>query len=60
MCVKALQGGSSHCRIKKKVTNQNAARRSMGGYFFCCGSMTTIKVAKEIIRDLSIPFYKKV
>jgi len=26
------------------------ARRSMGGYFFCCDSIATTKVAKEIIK----------
>lgn len=34
-------------------------RRSMGGYFFCCESMVTIEVEKEIITVLSIPFHKK-
>lgn len=31
-------------------------RRSMRGYFFCCESMVTIEVEKEIITVLSIPF----
>ena len=26
------------------------ARRLMGGYFFCCDSIATINVAKEIIK----------
>src|SRR5699024_862897 len=48
-CVKDLQGGSPHID-DRKVTNQNAARHSSGGYFLCSDSIATTKVANVTIK----------
>lgn len=47
-CVKVLQGDSPHIQVSK-VTTQNAAKHSSGGYFFCSDSIATTKVVNVTI-----------